>query len=336
MPFVSFCFSTYKRPDILIETVKTVLQQSFTDFEVIISDNDPEESGKKIKEVITDSRVKYFPNKVNLGMKKSFNKSLERSSGEYIVMIADDDPVYPDMLQTLVDLQQKNPGYGMYMGACNWFCTNVKMADLYHLKVGMNSFLVHQDIDTVRYFTASEFLLGFFRFEVLPNYLWSNCFVKREILIEKGGIPDYGTAFLGDYAYLCVAASHSGCVVINRALGHQTIHTSNHGTAQNDQIKTLCKNFIPYIKERIKGLPEYDEIVARMEKFVGGWTAAQMATLYKYFKGTLPQLPEDFKLAEKEVFALPGIKQYYTKYYITSRYPRLNAWLVNIKKRLRF
>jgi len=335
MPFVSFCFTTYKRPDILIETVQTILQQSFTDFEVIISDNDPEESGKKITEVITDSRVKYFANKVNLGMKKSFNKSLERSTGEYIVMIADDDPVYPEMLSTLVDLQKKYPGYGMYMGACNWFCTNVKMADLYHVKVGMNSFLAHLDLDVVRCFTASEFLLGFFRYEILPNYLWSNGFVKREILIEKGGIPDYGTAFLGDYAYLCVAASHSGCVIINRALGHQTIHTSNHGMAQNEQIKTLCTNFIPYIKERIKNVPEYDAIVARMEKFIGIWAATQMSVLYKYFKDASLQLPDDFKQAEKDVFALPGIKDYYLKYYILSRYPRLNKLLVNLKKRLR-
>src|SRR2546422_6918663 len=44
---------------------------------------------------------------------KSFNKSLERSSGEFIVMITDDDPVYPEMLQTLYDLSVNYPGYGL-------------------------------------------------------------------------------------------------------------------------------------------------------------------------------------------------------------------------------
>ncbi len=46
--------------------------------------------------------------------------------------------------------------------------------------------------------------------------------------MEKGGIPDYGTPFLGDYAYLSVMASDSGCVIINKALGCQTLHKFVH------------------------------------------------------------------------------------------------------------
>ena len=55
-------------------------------------------------------------------MKPSFNKSIERSSGDFIVMIADDDPVYFDMLETLINLYIKFPLKGMYMGGCDWFC----------------------------------------------------------------------------------------------------------------------------------------------------------------------------------------------------------------------
>ena len=93
IPKVSFCFTTFKRYDYLRSTLKSVQDQTFSDFEVIVSDNDPEQSGRQIVESF-DSRFKYFPNDENLGMKKSFNKSLERSIGEYIVMIADDDPVF--------------------------------------------------------------------------------------------------------------------------------------------------------------------------------------------------------------------------------------------------
>src|SRR6187397_681190 len=95
-PLVSFCFTTYKRHVHLLHTLESIRKQSFQDFEVIVSDNDPEKSGRVIVEGFNDNKFKYFPNEQNLGMKKSFNKSLERSSGEYIVMIADDDPVYPE------------------------------------------------------------------------------------------------------------------------------------------------------------------------------------------------------------------------------------------------
>src|SRR3954467_8136038 len=130
-PFVSFCFTTYKRQEFLKSTLTTVAVQTFTDLEVIVSDNDPEQSGRAVVEGMNDPRFKYFPNETNLGMKKSFNKSLERSSGRFIVMIADDDPVYPDMLETLAKLSKDYPDYGMYMGGSDWFCTNPKVAALY-------------------------------------------------------------------------------------------------------------------------------------------------------------------------------------------------------------
>ncbi len=133
-PFVSFCFTTYKRSDYLFNTLESIRQQTFTDYEVIVSDNDPEKSGKIEVEKFDNMKFKYFSNEQNLGMKKSFNKSLERSSGKYIVMIADDDPIYPDMLQTLIDLKNRYPGYGMYLGGCDWFCTDHNIAKLYGLK----------------------------------------------------------------------------------------------------------------------------------------------------------------------------------------------------------
>ncbi|MFL5808244.1 MAG: glycosyltransferase family 2 protein, partial [Flavisolibacter sp.] len=134
-PKVSFCFTTYKRYEYLRSTLESVQRQTVSDFEVIVSDNDPEQSGRAIVESF-DSRFKYFPNEQNLGMKKSFNRSLDRSCGEFIVMIADDDPVYPDMLETLLQLTGKYPGHGMYLGGCNWFCTDPDLADFYNCDVG--------------------------------------------------------------------------------------------------------------------------------------------------------------------------------------------------------
>ena len=94
-PLVSFCLTTYKRADHLFNTLQSISKQSFTDYEVIVSDNDPGRSGEIVTNRVDDDKFKYYSNEQNLGMKKSFNKSLERSSGQYIVMIADDDPVYP-------------------------------------------------------------------------------------------------------------------------------------------------------------------------------------------------------------------------------------------------
>jgi len=331
MPFVSFCFTTFKRPDILIDTVRTILRQSFEDFEIIISDNDPAESGRKIESVIADKRIKYFANKENIGMKKSFNKSLERSCGEYIVMIADDDPVYPNMLETLVNLEKNYPGYGMYMGGCNWFCLTAEMAKIYNLKVGANSCLANLDVGTIRKYSADEFLLNFFNFKILPHYLWSTAMVKRSILLEKGGVPDYQTAFLGDYAYLSIMGGHSGCVVINEDLGHQTIHSENFGRAQDEQIKIAATNFIEYVSPRIAHVKNREGVENNMKRFVAIWLVSHMSFLHRYYKKYEPAKVRDFEKTERDVLRLPLMQAFRIKYFLKKRFPGIHNYLVKVK-----
>jgi glycosyltransferase involved in cell wall biosynthesis len=330
MPKVSFCFTTFKRHDYLKSTLKSVRDQTFSDFEVIVSDNDPEQSGRQTVESF-DSRFKYFPNKENLGMKKSFNKSLERSIGEYIVMIADDDPVYPDMLETLLNLAEKYPDHGMYLGGCNWFCTEPDLADFYNCKVGVNSCLAHRSIEEVQEFDANDFLLNFYNFKIFPNYLWSTAIVKRQVLMDKGGVPDYGTAFLGDYAYMSIAASHSGCVVINKALGHQTLHKQNFGRAQNQQLLILGKNFADYVSARLSHLKDWKIIEKNMQHFVAVWLVRHLAFLKAYSIATNDKENEkELNEIEKKIFT-SFLKNYKLKYYLLSRFPKLHDLGVQLK-----
>ncbi|MGH2563541.1 MAG: glycosyltransferase family 2 protein [Ginsengibacter sp.] len=99
--WVTFCMTTYKRPEFLRNQLRSLQQQTFTNFKIIISDNDVDASGQSVVQAINDPRISYACNEVNLGMVKSFNRSLAKADTEYVVMITDDDPVYPEMLQTL-------------------------------------------------------------------------------------------------------------------------------------------------------------------------------------------------------------------------------------------
>lgn len=332
MTKVSFCFTTYKREYYLHKTLESIKNQTFSGFEVIVSDNDPEQSGRQTVESF-DSRFKYFPNNENLGMKKSFNKSLERSSGEFIVMIADDDPVYPDMLETLLELSEKYPGRGMYLGGCNWFCTEPDLADFYNCKVGVNSCLAHKSIDQIQEFNANDFLLNFFNFKIFPNYLWSTAIVKKDVMIQKGGVPDYGTAFLGDYAYMSIMGGHSGCVVINKALGHQTLHKQNFGRAQNQQLLIVSKNFTEYVSARLNHLKDWKSIEKNMQHFVAVWLVRHLAFLKAYSIATNDEEnTNDLNKIEKQIFT-SFLKNYKLKYYLLTHFPKVHDLAVSIKSK---
>ena len=334
MPLISFCLTTYKRGEILKATLESIRRQDFEDFEVIVSDNDKEESGSIVLTEINDARFKYFANGENLGMKPSFNKSLERSTGKFIVMMADDDPVYFDMASTLFGLSEKYPNYGMYMGGCDWFCTNAEIAKLYKLNIGSNSCLSNKhDLNYIQLYNADEFLLNFFSFKIFPHYLWSTCIVRRSVLIEKGGIPDYGTPFLGDYAYLPIMASHSGCVVINKSLGCQTLHAENFGRNQNEQVITAAKNYPIYVGERLNHLPSWKLIEKQIFNFTGLWVVAHLSFLHNYFKRSKER--KDFTLVEKEIFKIDFMKKYKLKYFLKTHSPFLHDQIVSLKKKFK-
>ena len=332
VPFVSFCFTTYKRHNHLHSTLISIRNQTFDNYEVIVSDNDPDQSGKEVVEGFNDVRFKYYPNETNLGMKKSFNKSLERSTGEYIVMIADDDPVYPNMLSTLVNLKNQYPGFGMYLGGCDWFCTHFEVAKLYGLKVGTNTCLSNKhNLNYTQAFGPSDFVKSLFSFNIFPHYLWSTGMVKRDVLIEKGGVPDYGTPFLGDYAYMSVMASHSGCVIINKSLGCQTLHDENFGRNQNEQLIIAAKNFPDYLASKMSYLDDWTTIRQQVENFVGVWLVSHLAFLHKYAEdkgGSLAQ-------AEKEIFELGYMRKFRLKYFLKRRFPLMHDKLVAIKLKLK-
>jgi len=332
-PLVSFCFTTFKRHDFLKKTLEGIRMQTYSNWEVVVSDNDPEGSGRPAVEGFNEKRFKYFPNGKNLGMKPSFNKSLERSTGDFIVMIADDDPVYPDMLETLVDLSIKFPGKGMYIGGCNWFCTDPELADFYHCNVGVNSCLAHRPVDEVNVYDPSSFLKSFFNFSIFPNYLWSCGMIRRDVMIEMGGVPDYGTAFLGDYAYMSIMGGYSGCVTINRALGHQTLHKQNFGRAQNDQLVILGDAFMNYVSARLSTVPDWPIIKKDMEHFTAVWILRHLHFLKAYSEhvGDSSNLEEP-KDCEKKIFQLSFMRPYRAKYFLLSHFPSIHDLIVKWKK----
>jgi glycosyltransferase involved in cell wall biosynthesis len=335
MPFVSFCFTTFKRGSILKDTLDSIKRQAFDDYEVIVSDNDPENSAREFVESMNDTRFRYFSNGANLGMKPSFNKSLQRSSGDFIVMIADDDPIYHDMLQTLVGLANKYPGYGMYMGGSDWLCTTPEVAKLYKLKVGTNSHLSSDhEIGYINKYSGSEFLIDFFTFKIFPSYLWSTCMVKRDIIIQMGGIPDYGTPFLGDYAYLSLMGSVSGCVVINKSLGCQTVHNQNFGRNQNDQIITAAKAFPKYLHARLSHLQNWHMIEKYILDFTGSWVISHMAFLHHYFNEN-EENEKGLAQAERDVFKIDYVRKFHTKYFFKKRFPKIHDQLVILKKKFK-
>ncbi len=335
-PWVSFCMSTYKRPEFLEKQIECLLNQTFTNFEIVISDNDPEGSGKIAVEKFTDSRVKYTINAENLGMVKSFNASLKRSLGSYIVMITDDDPVYPDMLQTLYNLSVSYPGYGVYQAGCEILCYSPFNAKVMRSKVGLNSCLSNDlSYNDIKKYTAEEFPYVFFQGKLGALMLWSVGIVEREIALKVGGMPDYGTEYFTDHAYIIANASEKGMLYLNRSLGYQAIHGENFGFNQlknMEKYKVLPESFTGWITEKLKHRKDWPVLQKEMHNFVGR-SVVEFSLFIKKSLHTFKMPADDFLKAKEYVFKLPYIKKWNLKFLMLSKFPITFNYALQLKQK---
>ncbi|WMI65925.1 glycosyltransferase family A protein [Aestuariibaculum sp. YM273] len=115
MPFFSVVIPLYNKENYIKDTLNSVINQSFTDFEVIIvNDGSTDSSLSKAKE-ISDKRFKIV-NQENSGASKARNKGIELASSSYIVLLDADDTWYDNHLSELKKLIDLFPKAGLY---CN-------------------------------------------------------------------------------------------------------------------------------------------------------------------------------------------------------------------------
>jgi glycosyltransferase involved in cell wall biosynthesis len=110
---VSVVIPCYNAQDFIAETVRSVLDQSFGDFEIIIVDDGSTDNSAAIITSLQaeDARI-FVLSKTNSGVSDSRNRGLEMSSGKYIVFFDADDIMMPDFLSARVKTLSGNPQAG--------------------------------------------------------------------------------------------------------------------------------------------------------------------------------------------------------------------------------
>ncbi|MHC5183918.1 MAG: glycosyltransferase family 2 protein, partial [Planctomycetota bacterium] len=112
MPKVTVIIPTYNRSDIIDQTVRSVLDQTVRDIEVIVVDDGSTDDTRQVVEAIADPRLRYFC-KPNGGPADARNFGLERASGEFIAFLDHDDYWSSTFLGTMTNKLEKHPDYGL-------------------------------------------------------------------------------------------------------------------------------------------------------------------------------------------------------------------------------
>src|SRR6476661_5024742 len=97
-PLISVILPAYNHHQFIAAAIQSVLDQTFTDFELIIINDGSTDDTEKVVKSFTDSRIIYLSQN-NHGISHASNIGIVHSKGKYLAFFADDDVCYPNRLE---------------------------------------------------------------------------------------------------------------------------------------------------------------------------------------------------------------------------------------------
>ncbi len=114
-PCVSIGIPVYNGEGFVGSAIESILNQTFQDFEIVISDNASTDQTEEICRayVAKDSRIRYFRSEKNLGAALNYDRTFTEARGRYFKWAAHDDLLAPTYLEKCINVLENNPDVAM-------------------------------------------------------------------------------------------------------------------------------------------------------------------------------------------------------------------------------
>lgn len=230
-PSISVVIPAYNHEKFIKETIESILNQTFEDFElIIIDDRSTDKTAQLIKE-FSDKRIRFYENDENKGIFHNRSLGVNLAKGKYIALLDSDDLMYPNRLQVQYDFLEKNSDTH-YCGSLGTLIddNSVEIGELNKVTGTLNATLLF----------ANQI--------INPAVMF-----RRSILEKVGGYENFSPA--EDYHYtLKVVFNNLKIVNLNERLVKYRVHSYNTSSNTENLIRAE-KSIAHYIHNKI-GYPE--------------------------------------------------------------------------------
>lgn len=114
MPKVTIVMPTYNRAELLKEAIKSILSQTFKDWQLVVIDDGSSDYTKEVVKrfAAQNPRIQYV-HQNNQGVTQARARTVEFVTGEYVTFLDDDDLYYPNKLNDQVNFLDQHPEVGL-------------------------------------------------------------------------------------------------------------------------------------------------------------------------------------------------------------------------------
>ena len=108
LPAISVCIPTYNGAKFIAQTIESILNQTFTDFEIIVSDDGSSDKTLEIVGSFNDPRIVRIDRLSKVGAEANWNNAVATASASLVKLVCQDDLLYPQCLEVEVQTMNKS------------------------------------------------------------------------------------------------------------------------------------------------------------------------------------------------------------------------------------
>ncbi len=236
-PLVSVCIPAYNNAAYIKETIDSILNQTYSNLELIICDDNSKDDTVSVIEKIKDDRIKLYKNEKNLGMSGNWNNCLGKCKGEFIKLICADDMLTKDCLEKEVGALREHPTAVLAESDTRLFDLNGKTKGFYR------RYKTSGLTDGKKIARAGLFVKNYFGAPLANTF-------RREAFEKTGGFDSWYTYIL-DYDFWVQLACMGDVYIIHEPLNYFRVRNdSNTGDVMaGDKTQEYVKEHIHLLKK---------------------------------------------------------------------------------------
>ncbi len=226
-PVLSVVLPCYNAAEFLQESITSVLNQTFTDFELLIIDDGSIDGSLEIISIQIDPRIKVIRNEKNLGLIKTLNAGIAAAKGKYIARMDADDVSRSERFEKQISFLEKN----LNVGVC-----------------GTWMYMIHnKKVYKHRYLTSDS---------IKSALVFNNPIVHPSVMMRKdlfNNTEAYDPAFLHgeDYALWISLLGKTDFAVLDEPLIEYRAHADQvsrlFNSTQRDSVKKAQESIFDYL-----------------------------------------------------------------------------------------
>ena len=190
-PRVTVLMPAYNAAKYIAEAIKSVLEQSFTDFELLIVNDGSTDETVKIIKSFHDRRI-VLVSQENGGVASALNLGLTHASAPYIARFDADDICYPNRLKIQYEFISAYPEYSIIGSAADYIDAHGHFVFTHHPVAHLS-----EEIRQLKY-------------SVCP-FIHSSVFYKKEVVIDNGGYNEHAYTYEDHFLWVNILNNQKAC-----------------------------------------------------------------------------------------------------------------------------